>query len=357
MEPSRRIWRAAATVGTLFVLLTAPGRVEAQNGRLLEGAEAERYYQILRDAQEAQRQALEQGRVKLEITYIPEDGDTGRLQEITVTIQAEVIWSGSRMLLKYRAEDPRARVATYPDESVPLEERPWKLALRTPDAAIVYNTAFNIAHVRPPGSSVTHSPLLKRLVPREKWTGCCGLTSGRPWNEMIGPQPPFDEHEFELWLEEGGRTLRQVRTAPDGRVMETVFSLDKGGLVTRWSSRPKRRSGPVEKGEYVWSDPVDGRCVLREFKLSRHEPSRYEYHLRVLEADLDTPVPASTFSQAAFFREFAEGTKVRDHVAGKTRYVDDEGRLRLRRPPNRVTTERLNELAEQLRARGLAKPK
>ena len=335
MEASRR-------AGVVLALLITPLATAEGEGDLSG------YYDILRDMHAAQKEALRQGRVTVEVdaTLYP-DAD-GFPAEIPVEILAEVTWSGESTLVRYKANDPHGQVLGRDYEEMPLGNRPWEYILDTPDDCIGYDPVYKLAGITRPGTPV-FVPLLQ-LVPRDQWTVCCPLvTPGRPWVELIGPSPELADREFELEWEEQGKTLRQTRLDPDGSRSVLIFSLEHCGNVVRSDYYPKGQSKSTSSIRYEWAEPTGSFCALKECSASRTEPERFDYHLKVLDLDVETPVRRSVFSKEAMFKVFAEGTKVDDQVAGRTYMAGGVGQ-------GPTTSDRLKELAKGVRSDGFVKP-
>jgi len=341
----------------LVLSLNSTGSAQDQDGRELSPDEAAAYYQILQDAQRAHKDALQHGRAVVELDYTStarRRRDRDRLNH-TVQLQAEVTWDGPKMLLKYRAVDPKGVVTARPEDpddpasQVPLPDRPQEIILHTPDNHVVYNPVHKLAFIRPPESGKL--PRLLRLAPQEHWTSCCPpIAPGRPWVEMIGPSPVLSESEFTLRLENDGRRLRQIREDSDGGRQETVFSLDHRGYVVESSYFRRGRREPMSWVSYEWDPPVEDHCALRACEARRTDDDQtIEYRLRVLELDRSKPL-ASAFSRPSVLRQLPKGAKVHDRAAGRTFWIGG--------PPQPASmAERLQELIEQARDKGFGKPK
>src|SRR6056297_2454300 len=105
----------AAITAMLLFLVSAEG-----------GEELGAYYEILRDMQTAQKEALRQGHVTVEVDVTLYPDTEGFPPEITARILAELSWSGESAVVRFKADDPQGYVLGREYEAMPMEDRPWE---------------------------------------------------------------------------------------------------------------------------------------------------------------------------------------------------------------------------------------
>jgi hypothetical protein len=303
----------------------------------------DRWPQVIRDAQIANKALLAEGRASMAVEFQP---DTSR-QEL-VTVQAQVSWRGEQLLSKVRVRDPSGTL-TGTVNAEALENTPWDLRLNDGKALYIFKPITRTLFIYPPAQHV--SPMVE-LHPLHVWLKCCPPGQGRYFMDVIGtfPRIPGQEQPRFEFVQLDARTVRQSRHDPDGGISEIDYDLEQSGNVVRLRYTAPGFGAKPDHGEYHWR-MLGSASVLDRLDFRYPVPGKsgamveQGISLRVKSVD-PRAEPASHFTRSHFTKDLPADTLVDDMILGR----------RYRMNPNAGLREQdLRDLSDVLRRRGLLK--
>ena len=308
----------------------------------------DRWVAILRDAQLANRTALNQGHARMYLECRP---DVSKKQEPAI-IEVEIAWRGRRYANKMRMRDPQGVMSGGEKKAGPLENQPWELRLMDEKNYYVFNPVTHTLFIHP---ATTFDNPYFQLYPLDAWLGT-SPDAPLPVVDVIGSfrQPRGKKPSTFEFMRVGNNIIRQVRhdaySSAEGGVSEMDFDLAQCGNLVRTKYTLPQSKEPIEEGHYRWRKLGTASVLVSSTHTTiipdrRGSRQTQEISLQVRDVNLRGE-PESYFTKDHLIKELPLDTLIDDRVQNR--------RYKLH-PERKVREQDSNDASDLLKSRGFLK--